>query len=200
MSRVIFLNGASSAGKTSIGGALQDRAEEPFMLLGLDTCFAMVPARWAGGPQGPMRHLGFAYQPLPEDDGHPMLTITYGEVGLRMMTGFHRAATELVRAGNSIIIDEMLLDERVRDDWLEVLTPWRTRYVGVFCTDDELARSETARGNRPGLARWSARHAHTGMRYDVEIDATHVSPDTAAAQILNARPDAGRLGPSMNGD
>jgi chloramphenicol 3-O phosphotransferase len=61
MSRVVFINGASSAGKTSIGRALQDLTEEPFMLLGLDTCFAMVPPRWAGGPEGPMRHLGFAY-------------------------------------------------------------------------------------------------------------------------------------------
>jgi chloramphenicol 3-O phosphotransferase len=183
MSRVVFINGASSAGKTSIGRALQDLTEEPFMLLGLDTCFAMVPPRWAGGPEGPMRHLGFAYETMPADEGHPMIKITYGEVGLRMMTGFHRGATELVRAGNSIIIDEMLLDRRVRDDWLEVLTPWQPLLVGVFCTDDELARRETTRGNRPGLARWSARQAHNGMRYDITIDTTHASADTAAAEI-----------------
>jgi chloramphenicol 3-O-phosphotransferase len=38
--QLVFLNGASSAGKTSIGRALQELADEPFMLLGLDTCFA----------------------------------------------------------------------------------------------------------------------------------------------------------------
>jgi chloramphenicol 3-O phosphotransferase len=186
MPRIVFLNGASSAGKTSIGRALQDLTDEPFMLLGLDTCFAMVPPRWAGGPEGPMRHLGFAYEVLPADDGHPMLKITYGGIGSRMMTGFHRAAIELVRAGNSIIIDEMLLDQRVRDDWLEVLEPWQPLLVGVYCADEELARRETTRGNRPGLARWSARHTHNGMRYDSTIDTTQTGADAAAARIAQA--------------
>ena len=161
-------------------------SDEPYMLLGLDTCFAMVPPRWAGGPEGPMRHLGFAYEVLPTDDGHPMTKITYGEIGARMMAGFHRAAIELVRAGNSIIIDEMLLDQRVRDDWLEVLKPWQPFLVGVHCADEELARRETARGNRPGLARWSARHAHDGMRYDITVDTTRTGSDAAAATIAQA--------------
>jgi len=191
VARIVFINGASSAGKTSIGKALQDQANEPFMLLGLDTCLAMVPPRWAGGGPGPLAHLGFAYQTLPADGDHPMLRITYGEVGWRMTTGFHRAVMELIHAGNAIIIDEMLLDRRVREDWLEVLAPWRPLLVGVFCADDELARRETARGNRPGLARWSARQAHEGMRYDLTIDTTHASPGTAAAQIVQALNDAG---------
>ena len=61
MAQVIVLNGASSAGKTTLGRALQERLAEPFMLLGLDTCFQMAPDRWAGGPEGEFRHDGFAY-------------------------------------------------------------------------------------------------------------------------------------------
>ncbi|NUR71450.1 MAG: AAA family ATPase [Hamadaea sp.] len=183
MSQVVFLNGASSAGKTSIGTALQEVTADPFMLLGIDTCFAMVPSRWAGGPAGPFRHLGFAYQQLPADDGHPMLAITYGEVGRRMMAGFHRGVVEIVRAGNSVIIDEMLLDERVRDDWLEVLARLRPLVVGVFCDDEELERREKARGNRPGLARWSARQAHRGVTYHLEVDTTTTESAVCAAAI-----------------
>lgn len=184
MTQVVFLNGASSSGKTSTGKALQELTREPFMLLGLDTCFAMVPPRWAGGPQGPMSHLGFAYDELPDDDGHPMLRITYGTVGWRMMAGFHRGVIEIVRAGNSVIIDEMLLDERVRDDWLRLLAPWRPLLVGVFCADEELAHRERARRNRPGLARWSARQAHCGMTYDLVLDTTADGPPSAAAEIV----------------
>ena len=186
MVRVVFINGASSAGKSSIGKALQELTVEPFLLLGLDTCFAMVPPRWAGGPEGPLRHLGFAYDELPADDGHPMLRITYGAVGWRMMAGFHRGVVEMVRAGNCVIIDEMLLDERVRDDWLGLLAPLRPLLVGVLCADEELARREKMRGNRPGLARWSARHVHRGMSYDLMVDTTAASPTTAAAEIAKA--------------
>jgi chloramphenicol 3-O phosphotransferase len=195
MSHIVFLNGASSAGKTSIGKALQDLTSEPYLLLGLDTCFAMVPPRWAGGPQGPMSHLGFAYRQLPADNGHPNLSITYGEGGWRMMAGFHRAVTALVGAGNSVVVDEMLLDGRVRDDWLDVLAPWHPLLVGVFCADQELDRREIARGNRPGLARWSARRCHDGLRYDLTVDTTNVTPASAAAGIVQAmtgEPGSGR--------
>jgi chloramphenicol 3-O phosphotransferase len=183
MSQIVFLNGASSAGKTSIGRALQELTSDPFMLLGLDTCFAMVPPRWAGGPAGPLSHLGFAYRELPADGDHPMLGITYGEVGRRMMTGFHRGVVEIIRSGNSVIIDEMLLDDRVRDDWLGLLAPWRPLLVGVFCSDEEFARREKARGNRAGLARWSARHSHVGMSYHLTLDTTTMGPAANAAEI-----------------
>ncbi|MEU4620527.1 AAA family ATPase [Actinoplanes sp. NPDC023801] len=184
MTQVVFVNGASCAGKTTLGRALQDLTAEPYLLLGLDTCFGMVPDRWAGGPPGEFRHLGFAYDRLPDDDGRPMLRITYGRDGLRMMAGLHRAVAALLTAGNRVIVDEMLLGADVRDDWLEVLRPWRPLYVGVFCADDELTRREQARGNRPGLARWSARHAHDGMTYDVCVDTTATSAATAAARVL----------------
>jgi chloramphenicol 3-O phosphotransferase len=100
-----------------------------------------------------------------------------------MMAGFHRGVMEIVRAGNSVIIDEMLLDERLRDDWLELLTPWQPLLVGVFCADEELARREKARRGRPGLARWSARHAHRGMTYDLVLDTTADGPLSAAVEI-----------------
>jgi chloramphenicol 3-O phosphotransferase len=183
VSQIVFLNGASSAGKTSIGSALQELTSDPFMLLGLDTCFAMVPPRWAGGPAGPLSHLGFAYHELPADGDHPMLKITYGEVGWRMMTGFHRGVVEIIRSGNPVIIDEMLLDEHVRDDWLGLLTPLQPLLVGVFCSDEVLARREKARGNRAGLARWSARHSHVGMSYHLTLDTTTMDPAASAAEI-----------------
>ncbi|HEU0241228.1 MAG TPA: hypothetical protein VFR11_18495 [Micromonosporaceae bacterium] len=99
MAQVIVLNGASSAGKTTLGRALQDRLAEPYLLLGLDTCFQMVPDRWAGGPEGEFRHDGFAYLDLPPQDGHPTLGIGYGPVGWRMMSGFRREAGRTHRLG-----------------------------------------------------------------------------------------------------
>jgi chloramphenicol 3-O phosphotransferase len=183
MSRVLFLNGASCAGKTSLGRALQDILGEAYLLLGLDTCFGMVPPRWAGGTDGEHQAQGFAYAAQPPQAGRAMLAITYGETGWRIMAGFHRGVAEIVRAGNPVIIDEMLLDGRVRDDWMAVLAPFRPLLVGVHCPAAELERREAARGNRPGLARWSARRSHAGMSYDLTVDTADVTPAQGARLV-----------------
>ena len=185
MAAIIFLNGASSAGKTNLGKALQDVLDEPYLLLGLDTFFHTVPARWAGGPPGPYRHLGFQYVDFPPENGHPFLGIGYGPVGWRIMVGFHRATAELVRSGNPVVIDEMLLDEKVRDHWFEILRPLRAFFVGVYCDLDELERREHERGNRPGLARWSAQRVHTGVPYDMIVDTTSKTSMSCAEEIVN---------------
>lgn len=86
-------------------------------------------------------------------------------------------------AGNPVIVDEMLLDARVRDDWLTVLAPLPTLRVGVHCDPAELSRREARRTSRPGLARWSANQVHTGMRYDLTVDTTSTTPEQIAAGI-----------------
>lgn len=185
MAAIIFLNGASSAGKTSLGKALQDVLDEPYVLLGLDTFFHTVPDRWAGGPLGPYRHLGFQYVELPPEDDYPVLGIGYGPVGWQILVGFHRATAELVRSGNSVIIDEMLLDENVRDHWFDIVRPLGAFFVGVYCSLDELERREHERGNRPGLARWSAQRVHSGVQYDMIVETTSKTPMSCAEEIVN---------------
>ncbi len=67
----IFLNGASSAGKTSLGKALQEILDEPYLLLGLDTCLHAVPDRWGSG--GRDKHLGRALQNSVVETWHPCI-------------------------------------------------------------------------------------------------------------------------------
>lgn len=182
---VIFLNGASSAGKTSLGTALQDTLDEPHLLMGLDTCFAMVPDRWAGGPMGAHRAQGFQYVDLPPEDGHAVTAIAYGPVGLRMLKGFHRAVREFVAAGNRVVVDEMMLGPEVRDHWFATLAGLDVLTVGVHCNLAELERREAGRRGPVGLARWSGKRVHEGMRYDLELDTTAQTPEACAQQIAD---------------
>jgi chloramphenicol 3-O phosphotransferase len=41
MSRIIFLNGCSSAGKTSISKAIQELSDTPWLHIGIDTFIGM---------------------------------------------------------------------------------------------------------------------------------------------------------------
>lgn len=183
---VIFLNGASSSGKTTLGRALQDLLDEPYLLMGLDTCFAMVPARWAGGQMGAHREQGFQYVDEPDDNGKPVSGISYGPIGLRMLEGFHRAVREFVQAGNSVVVDEMMLGPEVRDDWFVTLAGLDVVSVGVRCDLDELERREDARSGRAGLARWSEKRVHEGMVYDLWVDTTCRAAEACADEIVAA--------------
>jgi chloramphenicol 3-O phosphotransferase len=189
---VIFLNGASSAGKTTLGRALQDAVDVPYLLMGLDTCFAMVPAQWSGGPMGAHRERGFQYVDLPDEDGQPVRGISYGPVGLRMLQGFHRAVREFVQAGNPVIVDEMMLGPEVRDHWFETLATLDVIRVGVRCELAELERREAARKGPAGLARWSGQRVHEGMPYDLWVDTTGETAQACAARILAAGPSGVR--------
>jgi chloramphenicol 3-O phosphotransferase len=44
--QIIFLNGASSSGKTAVARALQHILEEPYLLIGVDDAFRMLPERF----------------------------------------------------------------------------------------------------------------------------------------------------------
>ena len=183
---VIFLNGASSAGKTTLGTALQDALTEPYLLMGLDTCFAMVPSQWAGGPMGAHRAQGFQYVDMPDDNGKPVSGISYGPVGLRMLQGFHRAVREFVQAGNSVIVDEMMLSPEVRDHWFTTLADLDVLWVGVRCDLNELERREPTRKNPAGLSRWSDGRVHEAMPYDLWVDTTNHPAETCAQEVLRA--------------
>jgi chloramphenicol 3-O phosphotransferase len=183
---VIFLNGASSAGKTTLGRALQDSLDEPYLLMGLDTCLAMVPAEWSGGPMGAHRAQGFQYVDLPDENGKPVCGLSYGPVGLRMLKGFHLAVREFVQAGNPVIVDEMMLGPEVRDHWFATLAGLDVVTVGVRCDLDELERREIARRGRVGLARWSEERVHEGTSYDLWVETTSQAAEACAHQIVAA--------------
>ena len=47
---IIFLNGTSSSGKTTILQALQDSLDEPFLDMGIDRFIRMLPKRYLNRP------------------------------------------------------------------------------------------------------------------------------------------------------
>jgi chloramphenicol 3-O-phosphotransferase len=49
--QIIFLNGTSSAGKTTLAHAIQEESQQPYLLAGIDSFFAMVPEKWAAAGQ-----------------------------------------------------------------------------------------------------------------------------------------------------
>ncbi|SMF58722.1 chloramphenicol 3-O phosphotransferase [Tistlia consotensis] len=174
--RILLLNGSSSAGKSSIAKALQEIAAEPWLHVAMDDFLDMLPAACWGHAQG------VVFEPV-EEAGAAALAVRSGPVAERALTGMREAVAALARAGNDLIVDEVLLggaaaDYRARLAGLEV------RWIGVFAPLAVLEARERARGDRRlGLARWQHERVHEGVDYDLTVGSAAATPLDCARLI-----------------
>lgn len=177
---IIFLNGCTSSGKTSICRELQSQLPTPYLRLGIDDAFAMLPPQLHNNPDG------FFF----DTDQRGDVRLNYGSVGWNMLKAHARVARTIVHQGLDLILDEVLIDDDIKCDWAAVLADTDVFMVGVHCALPELERRERERGDRLiGQARGQFKRVHTGMRYDLEIDTTQTLPLESAAKIVSALTD-----------
>ena len=174
--RVVLLNGAGSAGKSSIARALQAIAGRPLLHVQMDAFFDMLPPAYRDHPDT------FAFE-AGEADGRPSVAIRAGPVGARLMRGMRRSVAALAAAGNDLVVDDVMLGDEMAD-YETLLAGFRVFKVGVFAPLAVLEDRERARGDRLiGLSRWQVDRVHAGRRYDLEIDSSALTAAECAAQI-----------------
>ncbi|WP_019929726.1 chloramphenicol phosphotransferase CPT family protein [Nocardia sp. BMG111209] len=183
--RVIFLNGTSSAGKTTLARAIQDESDTPIVYWGIDTLFGLVPPNWGGGRDGPLSRDGFWYDRTGGADGHPSVVIRYGDVGRRMLRSARIAAAAFAHGGDDLVIDEMLLTPDLLEKWMDALSGLEVLLVCVTCPLAVAEQRERGRRNPIGLARGHFRMVHDhGATYDMTVDSTEATPETLAGAVL----------------
>ncbi|MGW8729435.1 chloramphenicol phosphotransferase CPT family protein [Streptomyces sp. NPDC055808] len=158
--RIIFLNGTSSSGKSSIARELLRILDGgPYFHLPVDAFHAMRARREVSSDELP--HLL-----------------------RRTWMGFHRAVAGMAAAGNDVVVDHVLSEDWRLLDCLGLFPARDVVLVGVRCSLDELARRERERGDRPlGLAVRQFHQVHTHGLYDIECDTTATSAVDCARQI-----------------
>lgn len=173
--QVILLNGPSSAGKSTLARALQDRLLREYdrhsLVLAIDDLLRAAPG------------------------GRESVISALAHTGLPLIETFHAAVAAAAAAGAWVIVDHVVGERPhwIRDlfrrlDGIPVLT------VRVDCAPGELRRREERRADRvpdwPHAAR-QARHIHAFFPARLRVDTTRTPPDACAARILH-RLDAGR--------
>ncbi|SEQ18248.1 chloramphenicol 3-O phosphotransferase [Lentzea xinjiangensis] len=159
---IIFLNGTSSSGKSSIARELLEELDTPYFHMSVDAF-------------GAMRAVGRTL----ELDGPAQR-----EVLRRTRAGFHRAVAGMALAGNDVVVDHVLSEPWRLRDCLDVLEGLDVVLVGVHCPPEELERRERARGDRtPGHAAAQLRSVHEHGLYDFEVDTGRNSPRECARAI-----------------
>ena len=108
-------------------------------------------------------------------------------MGWRMLQGMHRAAAVHAEVGNDVVVDDMLLDDRVLADWRVALAGASTLLVRLTAPLDGLLRQESARKVHPtpGLVEGHF-GLHEGIAADLVIDTSINTPEEAALRVLQA--------------
>jgi len=174
---VIFLNGCTSAGKSSIARSLQQLLPQPHLLIGIDDSFDMLP------PQLHNHADGFFFD--RDDEGH--IRLNFGAFGLATLKAHQSAAAAIAKTGVGLILDEVVLSKALLDAWKSALAGVEVFWVGVHCDLAELERREIARGDRVhGQARGQFDIVHRHIDYDFELDTSTASPSQCALRIVAA--------------
>lgn len=157
--RVIFLNGTSSSGKSTV-------AEE--LLRTLD---------------GAWYHLAVDHYHRARSR-HDWTDEEFLPIFQRTVLGFHRVVAGMASAGNDVVVDHILGERWRLTDCLQVFAGLPVYLVGVHCALPELERREQARGNRTiGRAALQFPLVHQQLQYDVEIHTDRQTPAECAAEI-----------------
>ena len=184
--KLIFLNGPSSAGKTSLARRLQEILPDYYLYFGIDAFIDMMPAH-ANNLGGTEACDGFYWRDTTLPDGSRGREIASGDYGRRIEQGFRTAIRALLDDGHHLVVDNVIDGRGEFDTWKQLLGRHDCCFVGIHCALEELQRRESERPDRmPGSAAEQYFRTHDGIDYDVTVDTGRDSIDVAAAQILEA--------------
>ena len=187
MAKIIFLNGCSSAGKTTLAIKLQQLLQEPYQHIALDQFRDGIPMRMRGlnSPPGTPGSKGLNVVPV-EKDGELVTSIQFGGYGEKVLRNMRRSISLFQASGINVIVDDLLFKRFYLDDYVSVLDPTRTWFIGVKCSLAVVKAREAQRPGRfPGTAtsHYEQVHEH-GERYDLEVDTSITSAREVATQII----------------
>ncbi|HEX3779599.1 MAG TPA: AAA family ATPase [Pseudonocardiaceae bacterium] len=160
--QIVFLNGTSSSGKTSIAAQLMMLLRRPYFHLAADSFNGMRSVT--------------ATSELPPGD--------VAEVLERTVLGFHRAVAGMASAGNDVVVDHVLREPHWFTDCLAQWEDFDVVFVGVRCSLAELTRRERVRDEGEiGRAAHQFDRVHAHGEYDVECDTEAQHARDCAMQI-----------------
>ena len=161
--KIIFLNGVSSSGKTTLAKALQERLAEPFFLLNMDT---------------------FAHNlRMPEKFyDNDWDNTKWNRIEDKIVSAFHQTIKTFSDMGLHTIVDRVIVDR----EWVELCREYPILFVLVTCPLEELQRREKERGDRYiGQAEEQLSELLMSQNnYDITVDTHNNTLEECAEKII----------------
>jgi chloramphenicol 3-O phosphotransferase len=182
---IIIINGAPSAGKTSIIKEMQKIYPQPLLRTGIDHFWATIPDQYK--EFGAQADQGYHFIQSTDKDGNPVAQAQSGPLGKKIDNTIAQVVKCLADCGHDVAVDEILWEKRELQNYRKALKNHSVYFIGVICDLQELERREKARGNREiGLARGHIDIVHQHKDYyDLVIDSTNCDAATCAQNILD---------------
>lgn len=162
MANIILLNGTSSSGKSTVGKLLQECLRDPeWLLLSIDDTLGNLP-------------------------DHAFETkVKFSKNLLHIIPGFHRSIAAFAMEDVPVIVDHVFQEDGWFQDFIEATKGISVLLVGLKCPIDVIEAREKSRGDREtGLGRMQFPKVHQGIKYDLEIDTSRLSPAECVARIV----------------
>ncbi|PYY30056.1 Chloramphenicol phosphotransferase family protein [Paenibacillus illinoisensis] len=171
---IIFLNGTSSSGKTSIAMEMKKQGDIPLHHLSVDQFF-----------QNYDQFIDSTYpdmKPTRELEPHMMTGILFDPI----VSLFYSTIKLFSEMGLNVIVDTVITNDEWFNGFYDLLSDYPILFVGVHCSKEELTRREQSRGDRSiGLAHSQFDYIYAYDEYDLEVNTEELSSADCAAKILD---------------
>ena len=182
---LIFLNGPSSAGKTSLARELQEQLDNYYLYFGIDAFIEMMPSR-SNCLDGTLESDGFYWKNVELPNGEPGKLVVSGDYGRKIEASFRSAIKAILDSGVNLIVDNVVDGNREILIWKDLLSDYDCCYVGVNCSLKKLIEREKARDERvPGSAAEQYFRTHEGIEYDISVNTGEESVEACASRIIS---------------
>ncbi|WP_352420696.1 AAA family ATPase [Proteiniborus sp.] len=158
--KIIFLNGVSSSGKSTLSRELVKLMPDYFHI-SIDDFDVFI-------------------ERMEDREGDHLIPVETEYF-------FHRTVAMFSDKGVNLVVDHILHDNFTREDCFKILADYPVLFVGVHCPLEELERRERARGDRNiGQAKKQLEYVHKAEIYDIEINTAFESIEENSRKIIEA--------------
>lgn len=166
---ILFINGTSSSGKTSLVKALQKELPEPYLDMGIDRFIWMLPSRYLDRP---------LWDEVLGKAEHS------GTLGLILFSGMHHAIAAAAGRGLNIIADHVFVETSWVEECTRLFADKNAYLIGLYCPLEVLEQREKERKDRTlGQARLQFDIIHKYVTYDLVLDTSQLSTEECVEQI-----------------
>jgi len=184
VSKIILLNGCSSAGKSSISEKIMELSQEPWLNFSLSTFWNALSPKYKGF--GEKSNEGLQFILGQDEHGFPVNEVKVNSYGERLFNSIPKVFKQLADDGHNLIIEEVILDQKYLENYKDNLKNHQVYFLNVDCELLILEKREKARGDRViGTNRAQyLKMKELNWEYDLKVDNSWISVLDNAKKIL----------------